>query len=77
MEGDVGRVLAHLRNLGGLSRDDCAVRAGLTADEVDAAERGVAVEPMRRLADFYGVDPEELFGYAMSDPHGCRRLVRS
>lgn len=62
LEGDVGRVLAHLRNLGGLSRDDCAVRAGLTADEVDAAERGVAVEPMRRLADFYGVDPEELFG---------------
>lgn len=60
-DGDVGRALARLRNLGGLSRDDCAVRAGLSAEELDAAERGEASEPMRRLADFHGVDPEEIF----------------
>ena len=61
LDGDVGRALARLRNLSGLSIDECAARAGLTLDELVSAEQGVGVEAMRRLAVFHGVDPEEIF----------------
>jgi hypothetical protein len=70
----VGRALARLRSLGGLTRDACAARAGLSVEALDAAERGEALEPMQRLATFHGVDPEEIFEaqvVPLADPAGA------
>lgn len=62
---ELGRVVALLRSLGGMSLVDAARRLGLSDDEFRAAERG-EVEAASRVARAWGLDVQELFAGAMA-----------
>lgn len=62
---ELGRVVALLRSLGGMSLRDAARQLGLSDDELRAAERG-EVEAASRVAHAWGLDVQELLAGAMA-----------
>lgn len=62
---ELGRVVALLRSLGGMSLRDAAQQLALSDDELRAAERG-EVEAASRVARAWGLDVQELLAGAMA-----------
>jgi Zn-dependent peptidase ImmA (M78 family) len=57
---ELGRALAHLRSLRGLSIDECASLARMTPEEVTSAERGAPAQAEALLRALHGLQPEDL-----------------
>lgn len=57
----LGKALARLRNLYGLSRRECARRIGVTVEQLTAAERGAIQSGLlEKIAGLYELDADEL-----------------
>src|SRR5690606_3543025 len=62
---ELGRTLAHLRSLGGMSVSEAASRTGLTVAQLREAENG-SVEHASTLARSWGLSARELIEGAMT-----------